>query len=37
MGRSFWSGVVIDGCPVIVEYIGDKVSEIVKDVSEKWS
>ena len=30
-----WSGVVINGYLVIAEYIGDKASEIVKDVSEK--
>ena len=30
------SGMVINGYPVIAEYIGNKASEIVKDVSEKW-
>ena len=30
------SGMVINGYPVIVEYIGDKASEIVKYVNEKW-
>ena len=30
------SGMVIDGYPVIAEYIGDKAPDIVKDTSEKW-
>ena len=30
------SGMVINGHPVMGEYIGDKAWEIVKDVSEKW-
>ena len=31
-----WSGIVIDGYPVIGEYIGDKTSEILNYGSEKW-
>ena len=31
-----WSGMVMDGYPVIAGYIGDKPSEIVNDVSENW-
>ena len=31
-----WIGMVIDGHPVIAEYIADEASEIVKDISEKW-
>ena len=31
-----WSGMVIDGHPVIAEYIADEGSEVVKDISEKW-
>ena len=31
-----WNGMVIDGYPVLAEYVGDKTSEIFKDVSEKW-
>ena len=31
-----WNGMVMDDYPVITEYIGDKPSEIVNDVSENW-
>ena len=31
-----WSGMIIDGYPVIAEYIDDKASEIIKDVIQKW-
>ena len=31
-----WSGMVIDGYPVIAKHIGDKASQIVKGISEKW-
>ena len=34
--REISSGMVIDGYPVIAEHIGEKASEIVRDVSEKW-
>ena len=34
--REISSGMIIDGYPVIAEHIGEKASEIVRDVSEKW-